>query len=161
MTRNEYNGWFNYETWNYNQYMMNDYDSYKLIVRIATKLHKGQTVSCYDPIRKSSEDFSILGDDKSKYYTSKHALADYLLARAWVEMERELKTDDAWRVDKMTITDSTWVRSALIGAIQECNFFEIASHIIEDDVMFDEEMKAYAEDIDQQAHAQGRESSVD
>jgi len=150
MTRNEYNGWFNYETWNYNQYMMNDYEAYKLIVRLATKLHRGQTVYCYDPIRKSSESFSILGDDKSKYYTSKHALADYLLARAWVEMERELKTDEA-----------TWVRSALIGSIQECNFFEIASHIIEDDVMFDEEMKAYAEDIDQQAHAQGRESSAD
>jgi len=152
MTRNEYNGWYNYETWNYFSWMSNDQRAHQNAITVARMLHIGETVTLYDPKRERSQDFSILGDDKSDYYTSTHALSEYLSERAWIEMERELIGD---------IGDPTWVRSAVIGAIQECNFFEIADHIIHDNVTFDDEMDAYAEDIDQQAHAQGRESSVD
>jgi hypothetical protein len=46
MTKNKYNGWTNYETWNYKLWLDNNYNAYNSVIELSKEHENAHDLSC-------------------------------------------------------------------------------------------------------------------
>lgn len=108
-TKNEYNGWFNYETWLVKLWMDNEQGSYNYYCELAQQ--------AYDD---AEADASFTREERAALNLSD------LLKDNYEEAAQDL-------LEGAKQTASIWA-DLLGAALSEVNWHEIASHMIEDDV---------------------------
>ena len=107
MQKLEYNGWYNYETWNLKLWLDNDQDTYNMVqdkAKSLIKKHEGVFI----------EDAAT---ELEKFNKAEFALADWL-------KEYTLKNTPELK--------ASFYSDVLNASIREVNFHEIAKHICDD-----------------------------
>ena len=113
VTKEKYNGWTNYQTWNFKIWMENDQNDYRTILsKVEKKIIELKKVKETNPIRGQMPES---WHKSIKYREASKILKDY----AW-----------EW-VDNVVSSKASFVNDVLRYAINGINFYEIAQDIVD------------------------------
>ena len=107
MQKLEYNGWYNYETWNLKLWLDNDEGTYNMVQEKAKALIKKYEGDHIEDAATELEKFSKVDSD----------LADWL---------------KEYTLENMPELKASFYSDVLSASIREVNFHEIAKHICDD-----------------------------